>query len=198
MRLETELNEVQLAARVARGDLDAGRELFGRHAEELYRFAHHRLADRGAAEDVVQETFLAALDRIGTFDGRGSLSAWLRGIAKHRIADHFRRRPMGLSEALLDADGEIDSILARVSREELPDSALEAKETAELVDATLASLPPEYARALVAKYVEGRSTAELAAEGGRTNKAAESLLLRARRAFAEVFELLARRRGGLP
>jgi DNA-directed RNA polymerase specialized sigma24 family protein len=49
---------------------------------------------------------------------------------------------------------------------------------------------------LVAKYVSGRSVAQIAQDVGRSEKAAESLLTRARAAFGEVFELLARKRGG--
>src|SRR4029453_3682012 len=62
---------------------------------------------------------------------------------------------------------------------------------------TLSPLPPEYAKALVQKYVEGRSVAEMAAIRGKGEKAVESVLTRARTAFARVFELLAKSRGGL-
>ena len=74
---------------------------------------------------------------------------------------------------------------------------LERRETADLVGATLSSLTPEYRAALVAKYVEGRSVADMAERSGKGLKATESHLHRARLAFARVFELLARRRGGL-
>ncbi|MBM3977486.1 MAG: hypothetical protein FJ299_10910 [Planctomycetes bacterium] len=66
-----------------------------------------------------------------------------------------------------------------------------------MVGAALSSLPPEYKAALLAKYVEELSVDEIAARSGRTTKAAESLLGRARTAFGKVFELLAKRRGDL-
>lgn len=103
---------------------------------------------------------------------------------------------MALEDALADADPEIDAILAQVQTEPLPEWVLERRETSELVGATLSSLTPEYRRALVDKYFDGKSVAEMAAASGKSVKATESLLHRSRTAFARIFELVARRRGG--
>src|SRR6266849_10721005 len=61
------------------------------HADYLYKYALFRLRDGSAAEDAVQETFLAALKAYGSFQGRGSERTWLVGILKHKVTDHFRR-----------------------------------------------------------------------------------------------------------
>ena len=61
------------------------------HGDYLYRYALFRLRDAGAAEDVVQEALLAALQARHSFAGRGSERTWLGGILKHKITDHFRR-----------------------------------------------------------------------------------------------------------
>lgn len=146
---------------------------------------------------MVQDTFVVALESLASFDGRSTLNTWLCGIAKNKVrALRRKRRPAPLADVLDEADDEIDAVLARVSSEPLPDWALERKETRELVGATLSSLPSDYRRALVAKYVTGCSVAQIAQDVGRSEKAAESLLTRARAAFGEVFELLARKRGG--
>ncbi len=174
-------------------------QLLEEHLEPLYAFVHFRLGGRREdVEDVVQETFAAALSGIGSFDGRSSLSTWLCGIAKNKIrASRSKARPRSLEQALEESDPEIDAILAQVAREPLPEQVLERRETRELVGATLSSLPPEYREALLHKYVEGLSTDELARRANKSSKAAESTLTRARSAFARVFELLAKRRGGL-
>lgn len=192
------LSEIALRDRILAGDQDAARWLFEEHFDALYEFAHYRLGgERAQAEDVVQDTFVVALESLASFDGRSSLHTWLCGIAKNKVrALRRKRRPAPLADVLDEADDEIDAVLARVSSEPLPDWALERKETRELVGATLSSLPPDYRRALVAKYVSGRSVAQIAQDVGRSEKAAESLLTRARAAFGEVFELLARKRGG--
>ena len=61
------------------------------HGDYLYKYAHFRLRDAAAAEDAVQETFLAAIKAYGKFEGRGSERTWLVGILKHKITDHFRK-----------------------------------------------------------------------------------------------------------
>lgn len=61
------------------------------HGDYLFKYAVFRLRDDTAAEDVVQETFLAALKAYEKFEGRGSERTWLVGILKHKIIDHFRK-----------------------------------------------------------------------------------------------------------
>jgi RNA polymerase sigma-70 factor (ECF subfamily) len=190
--------DAALCRRVQAGEAGAAEALFQGHVEALYQFVHYRLdGDRGRVEDVVQDTFLTAIEGLARFDGRSSLATWLCGIAKNKIRSLRRqRRPRPLSEVLEESEEDIDGILARVASEPLPEWVLEKRETRELVGATLSSLTPAYRQALLDKYVEGKSVAEMAARDGRGVKATESHLLRARLAFARVFELLARRRGG--
>jgi RNA polymerase sigma-70 factor (ECF subfamily) len=140
---------------------------------------------------------VVALERMHAFDGRSSLYTWLCGIAKNKIRSARRTRPARSLDGVLEsADPEIDAILSQIEREPLPLAIIERRETRDLVGATLSSLPPEYKRALVEKYIEGRSVAEIAERRGRGEKATESLLTRARVAFVKVFELLAKKRGG--
>lgn len=180
------------------GDRDAAEGFFRLHLGSLYEFVHYRVGgNRGIAEDLVQDTFLTALERLAAFDGRASLHTWLCGIAKNKIrAQRRRQRPVLIEDVLAEADPEIEAILMAVDREPLPDGVLEREETKELVGATLSSLPPDYRDALLAKYVEELSTAEIAARTGKHEKAAESTLQRARTAFGRVFTLLAKKRGG--
>ncbi len=190
--------DLSLRDRILRGDAQAAGDLLDEHLTPVYQFVHFRVGrDRQLVEDVVQDTFLTALQTMGGFDGRSSLRAWLVGIARNKVRSARRsRKPLSIDDALESASGEIDAILAEVAREPLPEHLLEREETRELVGAALSSLPEDYQRALLAKYVDGRSTAEIAAHDGRSAKAAESLLTRARVAFARVFEVVARRRGG--
>jgi len=181
------------------GDRAAAEGFFRGHLGALYEFVHWRVGgNRGVAEDLVQDTFVTALERLSAFDGRASLHTWLCGIAKNKIRAHRRRlRPLAMEDVLAEADPEIEAILMAIDREPLPDAVLEREETKELVGATLSSLPPDYREALVQKYVEDLSTAEIAARSGKHEKAADSTLQRARTAFARVFTLLAKKRGGL-
>ena len=187
-----------LRDRVLDGDRAAADELFRRHLDALYEFVHYRVGgDRALAEDVVQDTMLVAIDRLRAFDGRSSLHTWLCGIAKNKLRAHRRKhRPVLVEDLLDEVDPEIDAILADIEEQPLPEWVLERAETQEMVGATLSSLPPEYRDALVGKYIDGASVKDLAERSGKSGKAAESTLHRARLAFSKVFQLLARRRGG--
>jgi RNA polymerase sigma-70 factor (ECF subfamily) len=61
------------------------------YGDYLFKYAIFRLRDSSAAEDVVQETLLAALQAYDKFAGKGSEKTWLTGILKHKVIDHFRR-----------------------------------------------------------------------------------------------------------
>jgi RNA polymerase sigma-70 factor (ECF subfamily) len=197
--LDPSPDDLDRRTRILAGDRAAAEAFVEEHVDALYEFVHYRVGgDRASAEDVVQDTLLTALRSLAGFDGRSSLFTWLCGIAKNKIrAERRKRRPTPLADVLDEADQEIHAILARVAAEPLPDWVLERQETADLVGATLSSLPPDYRRALVEKYVEGISVAEMARRAGKGEKAQESTLHRARLAFAKVFETVTRGRGGL-
>ncbi|MFT7667334.1 MAG: RNA polymerase sigma-70 factor (ECF subfamily) [Planctomycetota bacterium] len=194
---ESHIDDALLRDAILSGDRQAAEGLFRRQLEPLYEFVHYRVGrDRAMAEDVVQDTFLAAFEGLSRFDARSSLHTWLCGIARNKIREQRRKlKPVPIADVLEAADGDIDSILEGIDREPLPDWVIEHEETAELVGATLSSLPPDYREALVAKYVDGLSVAEIGSRGGKSEKAAESTLTRARLAFSRVFQLLAVKRG---
>jgi RNA polymerase sigma-70 factor (ECF subfamily) len=84
------------------------------HGDYLLGYACNRLNDRAAAEDAVQETFLAAIRGLDRFDGRCNVRYWLLGILKHKIVDHIRKasREMAVEDTEdLDAiDGPFQTI----------------------------------------------------------------------------------------
>lgn len=192
-------DDVRARDRILGGDRAVAEAVYERHVDSLYEFCFYRVGrDHAQCEDVVQDTFLVAFDKLVDFDGRSSFHTWLCGIAKNKIRAARRKlRPMRMEDVLARTDAEIDAILADVENQPLPDDVLEAAEVRELVGATLSSLPPAYRDALVDKYVDGKSVPEMAREAGKGIKAVESTVHRARGAFSRVFQLLARRRGGL-
>lgn len=66
------------------------------HADYLYAFAITRINDEEQAKDLVQETFLAALEKINNFEGKSSERTWLTAILKNKIIDIYRKRSSGL------------------------------------------------------------------------------------------------------
>ena len=141
-----------------------------RYGDYLFRYAVLRMRDRSAAEDLVQETFLAALKDRGSFSGKSSESTWLVGILKHKIADHFRRQsregsfreddaqdPAG--EGVFDPSGHWATGPAEWGGN--PADLLRQKEFLDQLAECLSDLSPNHANAFTLREIEGLGTGEI-------------------------------------
>jgi RNA polymerase sigma-70 factor (ECF subfamily) len=193
-----------LARRAAEGSEIALATLYERYADPLFAFIIHRLqGNRDEAEDVFQETWLAALASLRSFRGENRVFFWLCGIARHKIADHYRPGASagyvwqaGAGNLDLDESGagsnpaiSGERLAAQLERAPLPDDLVTQMETRALVVQAMALLPGDYRQALFGRYVAGLSVTEIAAELGKSYKATESLLSRARERFREALTL---------
>jgi RNA polymerase sigma-70 factor, ECF subfamily len=151
-----------------------------RHLHEVYGFVFHLVGgDRTIAEDLNQETWLEALRGIDQCDAtRGSFRNWLFGIARKRVALHYRRRASAGNPTLLRDQFDESAELGDVSI--LPEDVLEQAERRSVVRAAILLLPDDRREVLLWKYVEGLSVDAIACRMGKTAKAVESLLSRAR------------------
>ena len=171
--------ELRLALELKGRDAGAWARTYDCHANDVFAFIAHLLhRDKAVAEEIHQDTWLAALAGIDAFEvGRGALRAWIFGIARRQVALHYRRRS-GVS--LGDVDGPMAIAIATEERAILPADVLERVERGDAVRAALAELSSDARSVLLGKYVEGQSVDDLAARLGRSPKAIESLLSRAR------------------
>ena len=180
-----------LARRIAKGDTDAWDRFFDRYSPWAYRFAYRHLRGNNAdAEDLCSDIMLTAAKSVGTFDReRGDLDAWVYGLARHRLSRFCRSRriELPLIPDLIDQSSDSDSTYS---------SLADKIQVRDVVNRALASLPERQAAALVAKYVEGYTTDELAQRIQSSPKAVESLLVRARAAFRTAFTGLLGSPGG--
>ncbi len=157
--------------------------LYRRYLPSVWRYVYARLAGNiPVVEDVVSETFLAAVRAVREFDPkRGSVGAWIMGIARHKLVDHQRRTTQQTSST-------VAALCARPSPHEAdPAASLETVETKEVIAAVVDALADEERLVLEWKYLDGLSTREIGGRLGRTEKAAEALLYRARRSFRSAF-----------
>jgi len=184
--------------RALSGDTQAVQVLTDSALEPLYAFCLYRVGrNRHLCEEVVQETLLRALRTLGNYDperASNNVFAWLSGLARNEIHRVLGRERGGLSLETLWAklDKELLALYARLDSEPFSDELLQREETCELVNATMAQLPPQYREALEAKYVDGKSVRDMATQWGSTEKAVESQLTRARKAFKATFLALSR------
>lgn len=179
-----------LARRILGGDEAAFRDLFERFFPRLYRFALARVPrDPEAARDIVQQTFCQAIERLDTYRGEAALYTWFCQICRNAVADHYRRRGRVASRVLLledqpDARAILESFAAPEADE--PETRAMREQVHRLVGATLDALPGRYGEALEWKYIDGLSVREIAQRLSLGEKAAESLLTRARESFREA------------
>jgi RNA polymerase sigma-70 factor, ECF subfamily len=173
----------KLVAAVLRKDRKATAEFVSLHADAVYSYVRRRLIPRvDLADDLVQEVFLAAWESLSNFRGTSSLRGWLLGIARHKVEDYYRARLREL-EPLPEAELEV---AASGSVAELHlDETLDERTLQEKISRVLASLPESYSVALLWRYWEKRSTREMAERTGKTEKAIERLLARAREQFKQ-------------
>lgn len=137
----------------------------------LLRYTQSLLSPEAAgdlAEDVAQDTLVAALAARRGFRGASSMLTWLCGIARRRLATLYRHDNRPLDEAVAGPGP--------------PDT-----EISEAVQHALESLPPRQAHALLLRHVLGLSVAEVAQEMGWTYATAATMLKRARRRFRAVY-----------
>lgn len=159
---------------VGAGDLLA---LYDRALPQVYGYLRARCDTRSAAEDLTAETFLAA---VGATRGAGCPTidvAWLIGVARHKLVDHWRRKERELRGLRLVAF-EPDPV------EDDPwDAQLDALRAREV----LGTLGPHHRAALTLRYLDDLPVAEVADLMGRSLHAIEALLVRARTAFRRAY-----------
>lgn len=164
---------------VESGDRDAPRELLELYDEALpvvYGYFTRRCGDRATAEDLTSDTFLAAMDAARKPAPPPMTVPWLIGVARHKLADHYRRRhdrfhvPVAElpepTDPIDDWNTELDRIVA---------------------EAVLARLPEHHRTVLSLRYLDDCTVGECAELIGRTVHATETLLVRARRAFRSQY-----------
>ncbi len=149
-------------------------ELYDDALPQVYGYLLHRCGDESTAEDLTSETFMAAVDGVNRSRIPDLTVAWLIGVARHKLVDHWRR--IGREERKLAAV------------ESDPGQATEVDDWDVRVDAVvahevLAELGPHHRAALTLRYLDGLPVPAVAGHLGRTIHATEALLVRARHAF---------------
>lgn len=202
-------SDVGLVREVVAGSHDALAALYDRHADAVFASAYRLTSDRGLAEEVVQETFLALWNRADTFDPSvGSLAAWLHTIARNRTVDRLRaagRRPtlVPLSSAAAsgsalgggpEPDGDAlervlasGTIVAGAAQPRSPDVEIALLELREALQTALAEMPEIERVVIVLAYGEDLTQSEIA---DRLGWPLGTVKTRTRRALLRLREVL--------
>ena len=145
--------------RLRKGDLTGLDGLMGRHQDRLFRYLRRLVGDETMAEDLFQQTWVKATERIGRYDASRPFGPWLLTVGRNLALDHLRRyRPESLDEgpepsAPPEGPGAVEDPLARLA----------ARERRERLGAALESLKPRDREVLSLRFEEELSLKEIAA-----------------------------------
>jgi RNA polymerase sigma-70 factor (ECF subfamily) len=168
------------------------------YGDSLYGFALSRVQDPAVAEDLVQETFLAALQTRQKFEGRSSLRTWLIGILKHKVIDHIRRRSREQSTDDLDPLAEAqDRLFDEAGKWKVkpaqwatnPLKLVEEKEFWRVFTDCLSELPGRMAQAFMLREMDGLKGEEIRNVLGVSATNCGVILYRARMHLRRCLEL---------
>jgi RNA polymerase sigma-70 factor (ECF subfamily) len=188
------LDDKRLVKQLLAGDQRAFDRFFEENFARLYRFALVRLSDDpDGAREVAQIALTRAVRSLHTYRAESALFTWLCAICRNEINDWLRqqgryRDHIVLVEDFPEVQAAVDSFQAPI--EDSPERHYRRVEVMRLIQVALDRLPANYGNVLEWKYVEGYSVKEISARLEIGTEATQSLLARAKRAFADVYSSL--------
>ena len=173
------------------------------YGDTLFGFAALRVRDRAIAQDLVQETFLAAIKARDSFGGRSTERAWLFGILRNKLTDYYRLQsrevPLADLESLLPEeqgafgasgltkDGWVHGVEPKAW--ETPEEILSSKEFREVLKRCLSGLPDKVAQVFVLREIDGISSDEICKDLGVSPNNVWVMLHRARMGLRRCLEV---------
>jgi RNA polymerase sigma-70 factor (ECF subfamily) len=188
------LDDKRLVKRLLAGDQRAFDRFFEDNFARLYRFAMVRLSDDPeGAREVVQLVLTRAVRKMHTYRAESALFTWLCAICRNEISDWLSKQGryrdhIVLVEDFPEIQAAVDSFQAPL--QDSPERHYQRVEALRLIQVALDRLPANYGNVLEWKYVEGHSVKEIATRLEIGTEATQSLLARAKRAFADVYSAL--------
>jgi RNA polymerase sigma-70 factor (ECF subfamily) len=161
------LSDQEIVALAREGREAAYRELIRRYERPVFSLILRMVRDRQLAEDLSQETFIKALNAIGSYRPEFKFSSWIFKIANNAAIDHLRRREVDT----LSLDGapnatsqdDIEATALQVGdKGETPLAELEARELGTAIERAIGQLRPEYRSCILLRHVEGLAYEEIA------------------------------------
>jgi RNA polymerase sigma-70 factor (ECF subfamily) len=172
--------DVDLVGRARAGDQAAFTALFEQYHAQILNYVNRMVNDRALAEDLTQDTFVKAWNALGGTRDDLAFKPWLYRIATNTAISHLRRRKLVQWIPFVGGDEDLhpssESVEGTVTR------SLD-------IDQAMKKLPKHYVSVLLLRHYQGLSLAETASALDITENAAKLRLFRARKAFAEVYDV---------
>ena len=175
------MDEAKLIERAKQGDKAALSKLVNRYSERIYNLALRILRNKEDAEDVLQETFLAVVEKLHTFDGRSSFFTWIYRIATNASLMRLRKKKL-IFQDLIDNDDFQETVESRVFIDWSQDPSLNVfdEEIKRKIDEAVNKLSDIYRSVFILRDIEGLSIKETSEILGITEENVKIRLRRAR------------------
>ncbi|PQA89748.1 RNA polymerase sigma factor [Hyphococcus luteus] len=187
------LTNYDLVQRVLReSDAAAFELIMRRHNQHLYRLARSILKNPTDAEDVVQETYVTAFQKLESFRGPGGFSAWLAKIALNFAYRRVRRRGrvVFFEDFVSPPNGEGDPLFSRIenieSSEPDPELNVQIAELRRLLEDAIDALPVEFRTVFILAKVDGQTIKEIAETLSLNEQTVKTRLFRAKKKLQET------------
>src|ERR1700723_488994 len=189
--------DVALVNRARQGDVAAFEKLVRQYDRQIFRIAQHITQNREDAQDVVQDAFLKAYEKLDQFQGNSKFYTWLVRIAVNESLMRLRKRRTG---KMVSIDDDIETEEGSVPRDLAdwspnPEQNYSQSELAGILRKTIQGLPHGFRIVFVLRDVDGLSTEETAESLGLSVPAVKSRLLRARLQLRERLSRYFRKNG---
>lgn len=177
-----DISDQSLVLRTRGGDKQAYGELVERYQGTVFNVCLRLLGERHEAEDLMQDAFLRAHARLGTYDENRPFGPWIRRVAANLCLNRIKRRtPLSLPVEELASRVHVDA-------PRMPEQAAIEREQQLRVRSAILALPPHYRVVIELRHYQGLSYAEIGAELGIPLSDVKSHLFRARKLLAEGLE----------
>lgn len=170
--------EAKLVLQLQQGDQKAVARWFTEYHDRLLSVALLKVSVQQDAEELVQETFLNCMKQIALFRGGSSLWTWMNAVLRHEISDYYRKKYAKKAIKTLP-------LFEKLKVDEIKSSS----DISNRVAAILTTMRADYRELLLLKYIDKLQVVEIADKWGRTTKAIESDLFRARKEFQYLWSL---------
>jgi RNA polymerase sigma-70 factor (ECF subfamily) len=174
--------DIALVARAKAGDSAAFEQLIRQYDRQIFRTALHITQNREDAEDITQDVFFKAFQKLEQFQGNSKFSTWLVRIAVNESLMRLRKRKtsktVSMDQDVETAEGSIPRDFAEWRPN--PEQNYSQSELADILRKTIAGLPPGFRTVFTLRDIENLSTEETAEALGLSVPAVKSRLLRAR------------------
>lgn len=166
------MEDKELLQQLKAGSDQAVKTWFDLYFSKLLLIVETKVPDKKDAEEIVQQTFMNCLKHLPLFLGNSSIWTWMNSIARHEVADYFRKKYAKKAIKTIPLSDFLP--LTQVSNSD---------DVAQKVNIVLSQMRDSYKELLLLKYADGKKVAVIAKELGRSVKSIESDLFRARKAF---------------